>query len=313
MKKIIFPLFALLFLVIGCENPMQNKSNDIKISELQGLSSELISDLGLSRTSADAINNTLNKFGKNGKHREPGFLWRVAVEMSDKLTAEEKAVLFEKMDKNEILLFSKYEGKKNRKGKKIKRGGSRSIYKILDEDQKVLYKTIMFDYKEDFKSIRSQIKSGLLSKDAAKIKIEVLVEALKIEIDTLLSSDQKDQLEQQELINIAEKLAFRDSSKSVMVEVLNMSVDQVTAYDEANRAFKDLAANLKEQRKFGIIEKEALKESLKAVFSERSDRMLAIFSDSQLEIIKIHKALQFRMKKYKKRNENNRKKITVKS
>ena len=123
-------------------------------SELQDFSSELASDLGLSKTSASAVNDVLNRHGRGGKHKEPGFLWKVAGELADKLSDEEKARLFEKMEEKEIPLFG---NPKSKKGKKSKSPFS-AINKVLTDDQKVTFKAIKIAYKEKFKAIHEQVK-----------------------------------------------------------------------------------------------------------------------------------------------------------
>ena len=123
MKKILLPISIFLFLAVGCDNPMLSKSTDLDSQELQALSSELSSELGLSDSSTDGLNDILKRHGRKGKHREPGFLWKVSGELADSLSDEEKAVLFEKMDEKEIPLFGSSKGKKGKKGKK---GGKRT-------------------------------------------------------------------------------------------------------------------------------------------------------------------------------------------
>jgi hypothetical protein len=121
MNKYILPIATLLLIATGCENTMRSESSDFDSAELQQLSSELSYDLGLSKSSTDAMNNSLNRHGKSGKHREPGFLWKVSAEMSDQLTDDEKVILFEKMDEKDISIFGggkKKDGKSGKKGKK---------------------------------------------------------------------------------------------------------------------------------------------------------------------------------------------------
>ena len=95
MKKILLPISMFLFLVVGCDNPMLSKSTDLDSEELQALSYELSSELGLNQSSTDGLNDILKRHGRKGKHSEPGFLWKVAGELADSLTDEEKAMLFE--------------------------------------------------------------------------------------------------------------------------------------------------------------------------------------------------------------------------
>ena len=298
MNKYILPIASLLLFITGCENAMHSESSELDNVELQQLSSEISYDLGLSKSSTDALNGSLNRHGKSGKHREPGFLWKVSAEMSDQLTEEEKAVLFEKMDEKEIPVFGsgmKKGGKSGKKGKKQFSG----IYKVLTEDQKVIYKAMMADYKEKFKSLRTQAKDGSITKDDAKGQMSALKDAMQAEVEALLTDEQKAQIEQNKADRNAKRSAYRDSSKAVMVNVLSMTVDQVDAYDAAKQEAKDAASILFEQSKNGDIDRETLRASLKSLFAERNDKLESIFNVKQMDIIKIHKALTLRMKKHR--------------
>ena len=298
MNKFILPIALMLLVITGCENSMRSESSNLDSAELQELSSELTYDLGLSKSSTDAMNKSLNRHGKGGKHREPGFLWKVAAEMSDQLTDEEKAVLFEKMDEKDIPLFGGSKGKKSKSGKKGK-SQSRDLFNILNDDQKDLYKAMMAAYKEKFKSLRDQVKDGSLSKEDAKVQMKSLKDALRAEVDALLTDDQKAQLEQNKADRNAKRQAYRDSSKAVMVDALGMTEDQVSAYDAANQEAKDATSALFEQAKNGDIDRETLRASLKLVFTTKNEKLTAIFNDQQLDIIKIRKALEMRMKKHR--------------
>ena len=298
MNKYILPIASLILFATGCENAMHSEPSELDNAELQQLSSELSYELGLSKSSTDALNNSLNRHGKRGKYREPGFLWKVSAEMSDQLTDEEKAVLFEKMDEKDIPVFGdgmKKSGKKGKKGKKKNSG----VFRILTDDQKVLYKAMMTDYKEKFRSIREQVKDGSITKDDAKAQMVALKDAMKAEVDALLTDEQKAQIEQDKADRKATHTAYRDSSKAVMVSVLLMSEDQVLSYDAAKQEAKDAASVLFEQSKNGDIDRETLRASLKSLFSERNEKLESIFDDKQMDIIKIHKALTLRMKKHR--------------
>ena len=300
VKKLILPISTFLFLAIGCDNPLLDNAVDLDSQELQGFSSELSSDLGLSKSSTKSLNDVLNRHGRGGKHREPGFLWKIAGELAVTLTDDEKARLFEKMDEKDIPLFgdNKKRGAKSKGGKKGKNdfGG---IVRVLTDDQKVTFKAIMVAYKEKFKAIHSQIKDGSLTKEDAGVEMKALREAMKAEIDFLLTDEQKTQLEQNKADREVERQAYKDSSKAVMVDVIGMTAEQVTAFDEANKEARNAAMALFEQAKNGDIDKDTLREGLKNIFATKNEIMEALFNDDQLEIIKIHKALELRMKKHR--------------
>lgn len=300
MKKLILPISALLLIAVGCDNPVRDNAVELDSSELQDFSSELSSDLGLSQSSANEVNGVLNRHGRGGKHREPGFMWKVAGELVVKLTDEEKARLFEKMDEHDIPLFGGGKGKggKARGGKKG-HDNFKGVFRVLTDDQKVAFKEIMAAYKEKFKAIRDQVKDESLSKEDAHAQMKALSEAMKAEIDALLTDEQKAQIEQNREERKAKRQAYRDSSKAVMIDVLGMTADQVSAFDAVNQEAGEAAKALFEQARNGDIDRETLREGLKAVFAAKNEKMAALFSDGQLEIIKIHKALELRMKKHR--------------
>jgi len=298
MKKYILSIAALLLFTTGCENAMRSESSELDSAELQQLSSELSYDLGLSKSSADALNNSLNRHGKRGKHREPGFLWKVSAEMSDQLTDDEKAVLFEKMEEKDVSPFGSGKRKGGKSSKKGKKQGA-GIFKVLTEDQKIVYKAMMSSYKDKYKLLRSQVKDGAITKDDAKSQMRALKDAMQAEVDALLTDEQKAQIEQNKADRKAKHAVYRDSSKAVMVNVLSMTEDQVVAYDAAKQEAKDAASALFEQSKNGDIDRETLRASLKSLFTERNDKLELIFDIKQMDIIKIHKALTMRMKKHR--------------
>jgi len=299
MKKLILPI-SLLLIAVGCESPLRDSSSELDSAELQDFSSELASDLGLSKSSTKSLNDVLNRHGRGGKHREPGFLWKIAGELAVTLTDEEKARLFEKMDEKDIPLFgdNKKRGAKSKGGKKGKNDFG-SIVRVLTDDQKVTFKAIMVAYKEKFKAIHSQIKDGSLTKEDAGVEMKALREAMKAEIDALLTEEQKAQIDQNKADRETERQAYKDSSKAVMVDVLVLSTDQVSLFDVINSEARDAAKALFEQAKNGDLDRESLRVALKNLFTEKNDKLEALFTDGQLEIIKIHKALELRMKKHR--------------
>jgi len=300
VKKLILPISTFLFLAIGCDNPLLDNAVDLDSHELQDFSSELASDLGLSKSSTKSLNDVLNRHGRGGKHREPGFLWKIAGELAVTLTDEEKAHLFEKMDEKDIPLFGGSKGKKGRTGKGRKGGDDfGGIYKVLTDDQKVTFKAIVTAYKERFKAIHEQVKDGSLSKEEARSQMDALKEAMQAEVDALLTEEQKAQIDQNKADRETERQAYKDSSKAVMVDVIGMTAEQVTAFDEANKEARDAAMALFEQAQNGDIDKDTLREGLKNIFATKNEKMETLFNDYQLEIIKIHKALELRMKKHR--------------
>ena len=300
MKKLLLPILTLFLVSTGCENTMRDSAVDLDSAELQDFSSELVSDLGLSKSSSDELNGVLNRHGSGGKYRSPGFLWKVAGDLAINLSDEEKARLFEKMDEKDVPLFSGGM-KKGGNGKNGKKGRNdiHGIINVLTDDQKATLKEIMASYKEQFKVIHDQVKDGSLTKDDARSQMEAIKDAMKAEIDDLLTDEQKEQIEQNKADREVKRRAYRDSSKAVMVKVLGMSSDQVASVDAINNEAREAAKSLFEQVKNGNLDKESFRTALKNLFSEKNEKLEALFTAGQLEIIKIHKALELRMKKHR--------------
>lgn len=301
MKKTFLPISILFLALIGCENPMRDSANDLDTVELQDFSSDLITELGLSKASSEVLNNALKLYGSNGKHRDPGFLWRVAGELSLKLSDEEKARLFERMDEKEVLYFGGPKSKKGKSNKSAKNYFSQ-LKKVLTDDQKVTFKAINNAYKDKYKVVYQQVRDGTLSKEEAKSQLDALKEAMKLEIDSLLTEDQKIQIEQNKADRRTKLQAYRDSSKAVMAEVLEMSSDQIASFDSINTKSLEMAKELFDQMKNGDRDKESYRLALKNLFLEKNNNLKALFSVGQLEIIKIRKGLELRKKSKSKKS-----------
>ena len=101
MKKLSTLLTIAIFATIGCDKLMKDETILVDDPELQAFSEGLNTDVGLSKKSINALNDALNRHGKDGKHRrDPAFLWKVAAEMQKKLSSEEKDRLLGWMDDN---------------------------------------------------------------------------------------------------------------------------------------------------------------------------------------------------------------------
>ncbi len=307
MKRFIIPFISILLIASGCDNPMLNNQNEsLDSPELQALSDGLVSDLGLNRSAADGVNTLLYKHGKNGKHREPGFVWKIAGELQQTLTEEEKATLFDKMDEHGVDYFGHKFSSKGSKGTGHHgvKMALQAVRKVLTDEQIAVFDEIVNTYKEQFKSLFEQVKSGALSREEAKTQAEALGEAMKAEIEALLTEEQKAELEQMKADFEAkrderreERQAYKDSSKQVMIEILDMTGDQVASFESVVSEKRESMQALVDQLKNGEIDRTAFREAAKLLFESRSEKMEAIFNDTQLEIIKIHKALLIRMKK----------------
>jgi hypothetical protein len=305
MKRnlLITPLFITLALfTAGCENPFaQNDEVQLDSPELEMFSSDLENDLNLSDKSARNLRSALGRHGRGGERdREPGFLWKLAAELQQTLTEEEKNNIFTKLE--EVKEKGKDRGKDADKDRGKKDGGAlRVIYSVLTDDQKPQFDAIMEEFRSGMDAIFASIKAGEMTREEAKAEIESMEETMKSAIDALLTDDQKAQLEQMRADRNAEKKAYMESVRQAKIEALGLTDDQITAIEAARAETKAAMEALKAQVESEDQTKEEAREAAKAIFEANKTAMDAIFTATQIEIIKIHKYLEMRWRHNKER------------
>ena len=309
MKRnlLITSLFVTLALfTAGCENPFaQNDEVQLDSTELEMFSIDLVNDLNLSDKSARNLRSALGRHGRGGERdREPGFLWKLAAELQQTLTEEEKNNIFARLE--EVKEKGKDRGKDAGKDRGKKDGGAlRVIYSVLADDQKPQFDAIMKEFRTGMDAIFSSIKAGEMTREEAKTEIESMEETMKSAIDALLTDDQKTQLEQLRADRKAEKKAYMEAVHQAKIEALGLTVDQIAAIETARAETKAAMEALKAQVESENLTKEEAREAAKAIFEANKTTMDAIFTATQIEIIKIHKYLEMRWRHNKERGGKN--------
>ncbi|HJM10597.1 MAG TPA: hypothetical protein QGF40_04375, partial [Candidatus Marinimicrobia bacterium] len=281
MKRnlLITPLFITLALfTAGCENPFaQNDEIQLDSPELEMFSSDLENDLNLSDKSARNLRSALGRHGRGGERdREPGFLWKLAAELQQTLTEEEKNNIFTKLE--EVKEKGKDRGKDADKDRGKKDGGAlRVIYSVLTDDQKPQFDAIMEEFRSGMDAIFASIKAGEMTREEAKAEIESMEETMKSAIDALLTDDQKAQLEQMRADRNAEKKAYMVSVRQAKIDALGLTDDQITAIEAARAETKAAMEALKAQVESEDQTKEEAREAAKAIFEANKTAMDAIF------------------------------------
>ena len=293
---------TLAFFTAGCENPFaQNDEIQLDSPELEMFSSDLKNDLNLSDKSVRNLRSALGRHGRGGERdREPGFLWKLAAELQQTLTEEEKNNIYARLE--EVKEKGKDRGKDADKGRGKKDGGAlRVIYSVLTDDQKPQFDAIMEEFRTGMDAIFASIKADEMTREEAKAEIESMEEAMKAAIDALLTDDQKAQLEQMREGRKAEKKAYMEAVRQAKIEALGLTDDQIAAIEAARAETKAAMEALKAQVESEDLTKEEAREAAKAIFEANKTAMDAIFTATQIEIIKIHKYLEMRWRHNKER------------
>lgn len=302
MKKLSLLTITGFLLVAGCDT--MNNDSDVSLDdpELQALAEGLNADIGLSKSSDDAFKDALNRHGKDGKHRrDPGFLWNVAAEMQESLTQEEKDKMFEWMDANSVA-FLHAPDRKDHRGPKGDKGGIdiRLMMTVMDTDQQEALKNIMDSYRSQMDAVMRAMKDGTKDEATAKAEIEALELAMKNEIDSLLTDDQKDRIDRLQ----ADMKQKRDDAfqleRDAMVAALEMTTEQEASLAEINQKHEDaLKALFEEMKNAGdSADRKGFEDRIKDLNATRNNELELLFSDKQLEVVKVHASLVMMFSKH---------------
>ena len=294
-----------LFLLMGCENLLQNKDEiTIDSQELEFFSRSIEEDISLSRNSTNKLRNGINEFGvknKLDKDREPGFLWYLAAEMQSNLNSEEKAEIFTKV-KNKNYKKIEYKQKNNEfeRDEKNNNGynqGEKDLFKILTEEQMIEYNLIVENFMIMMDSIKNRMESGEISREDIESEIEENYSLMNQAIDDLLTDDQKIQLIEMKAQRVKEKEAFYLEMEEAKNDALGLSDNQIESLKAFQKDFEDLMLNLKNQIEVGEVDKETARESINSLKTNHRKNIESILNDVQIEIMKIHNFLSYHWKR----------------
>lgn len=302
MKKLSILLTIAIFATIGCDKLMKDETILVDDPELQAFSEGLNTDVGLSKKSINALNDALNRHGKDGKHRrDPAFLWKVSAEMQGKLSNEEKERLFGWMDDNNVpYLYGGGMDAKARRGPGGDRGGMdlRAVFAVLDEAQRESLKSIMDSYKSQMEEVMKKAKDGTIDREAAKAELEALEATMRAEIEALLTDEQRQKLEDMQAGMKQKMEEMRQAAHDAMVSALEMTPDQESGLETINNESAQAQKALMDKAKAEEMGKEDLHEAIKQLIIDRNSKIEALFSDKQIEIIKIYTALGMQYSKH---------------
>ena len=302
--KILLTGFS-FFLLMGCENLLQNKDEiAIDSQELEFFSRSIEEDISLSRNSTNKLRNGINEFGvknKLDKNREPGFLWYLAADMQSNLNSEEKAEIFMKVE-NKNHKKNKYKQKNNEfeRDEKNNNGhnqGEKDLFEIITENQMIEYNLIVENFMNRMDSIKNRVESGEISREDVESEIEENYSLMNQAIDDLLTDDQKIQLIEMKAQRAKEKDAFYLAMEEAKNDALGLSDNQIESLKAFQKDFEDLMLNLKNQIEVGEVDKETARESINSLKTNHRKNIESILNDVQIEIMKIHNFLSYHWKK----------------
>ena len=307
-----YALVGLLLLgVTACDSSSMDEDADLS-AEIVASVSFIASDLQLDAAETDILSSSFAKHEDDA--HEPGFLWNVAAEVQQRLSEEQIERLLNRLENWRNIFgrpgfdqgqgggfadrFSGHRGFGNFGG--APSTGAFADHLGLTEDQKAAIADMREQFGIEVNALREQHKAGSLSDEAFRNALKALGEELKGAWQDLLTDDQLAILEQmrEDRQNALEEReedreANRAAARVVMIAVLGLSPDQVSALEALQDEVEELRAAFQ-----ALIDSGATREEVRTwaqdSTSDVTAELIAILEPTQLEIFVIHGALESR-------------------
>ena len=245
-------LLMISLLLAGCENPFSANEIQLDSSELEQFSSDLEIELGLSSKNTKTLRKALGRHGGKGRwEKDPGFIWKLAAELQETLSDEGKEKIFYRLNKLKEHSKDDRIDQSAKDRDKHKKEPFDAIQKVLSENQKEEFNLIMENHRFELSSIIEAIQSGEITRDNGEEMIKELDESLKSSIDSLLTAEQKSQLKEMKKEFEAKKKAFDEKVELAKIEALELTNDQIIAFDKAQEKLNNELDSIKLRIKSG--------------------------------------------------------------
>jgi len=298
VMQIILPL--LILFLIGCEG-MLNKDHDRPSSAMdtEALAKELTSELGLNGDQE----NELYSHIKRGErfHPHPASLWELAVHLSETLTEEQLERLLTPPEGTGF-----HDMSYGLKPEEHERSGPKDeffieiVRSLLTEEQLEIFESYLDYRNEQVDILRVNLESEDMELDVVMREIKALRSLFRVQLDGLLTDEQKEQLEllmEDERPRHPRKGPDSESMELVreaMEEALGLTDEQVTALEELRVQFE----TFQEELSAGYLSSEITEEEFRVSFIEMlevtRESKDVIFTEEQHLIMRIHRALAIR-------------------
>lgn len=262
------------------------------------LATSLSQDLSLSSAQELNLRGVMEDHAHDMK--EPGFLWYVAAAMQDTLSDEQKQRLFDLVDQwsgNGRLGKPKHGGPG---GNGHHGGGLGLIEDLLTDDQKAALEDLRSQHRSEIEALIQAKRDGSISDEDFKDQMSAIRDAVKSEIDALLTDEQKAALEERQEEHKAEREALREERlaaiRAAMADALGLTADQVTTFEELWASQQAAREDIRAQIEDGSLTKEEAADALAALHETEQQAIEAILDETQYEIYLIHEALALRMR-----------------
>ena len=209
LGRVVVPVFAMAMIFAACDSSNGFEASDLESEDLAQTVAFLAQDLGLTATETQALSRAFANH--EGRSHEPGFLWRVAADLQQTLTDEQKQRFFNRYDNRGDGFGQSGNRQFGQSGQRPggfaqrrqggghfgQTGGGQGLFGgaiELTDDQKAQIKAIREANAEDFKTLMDGRRSGDISVEDFRAQMEELQATIKVEFEAVLTDKQKQQL-----------------------------------------------------------------------------------------------------------------------
>ncbi len=303
MARGLFVALILAGSLAACDSTSALEEGTTSDETLELFAAELSSELALSSDQQVALSASIAQHGAAGA-MDPGFLWRLAAELSTTLSDAQIDSLINGRGSRDALrnAFGDRQSGDRPMGPPQRDDGSRGqgLRDILTDDQKADLEAIREsrrgELEELFAAIRAAREAGDTgAAEAAHEAIQAIHDAVKAEVeaylDANLTQEQKDAIAAAQAEREAARAEYQAAERAVMIEVLGITDAQADELMAAQDTFRDGLQGIDRDGDVPA-QMEALRTDLEAGVSA------TLNSDASFEIWQIHGALARKARKH---------------
>ena len=320
--------FMLIMAFTACESPTaveDDSFSNVASLEIDELADVLVQELSLSPSQQSDVQSSLRRH--QGRLNDPGFLWYVAADMQETLTDEQKEELYALAAR-----IQAQGGLGQRPGSGVRGGFDSGIgpegpgegpgglglpnggqqpgesgfisrfEDLLTDEQIDQIETIQEVYREQFEALHQSRIDETLTHEEFREQMDTLREAMRAEIEALLTDEQIAAIEAQREAHRADMEARREAQqaanqeraeqvRAAMADALGLTDDQLNAIEALHDQLLADRETLHEQLINGDLTREAFHIALDELRTTEMEQMESILDDVQMEIVRIHNAL----------------------
>ena len=296
-------LSALVLTMVACDTDV-DADGIFATAEVQALYTSVTSEITLSDAREARFASALHEH--DHANRSAGYLWNVADFLSQTLTEEQKQELINRtgplqggMSFRGLFGFPGSGGYYGVGGfiGASRHFGESPADEVLNqtEKQQAEIQAIHEAFRAEFKALVASRRNSSLSDEEFLRQIRALNEALRSDVEGVLTAKQLANLEAYRAEHEAEFEAFRAEVAAVRNAVLGLTATESETFDALLAAQLEAREILIEQFEAGDLSLAGLDAEIEALQAATAETLQALLTEAQYEVVQLHDALPVRL------------------